>query len=116
MNRRHGHAGTSRWSLCSRDSLLSIASTGSVLSVGSVGSALSIGSIGSAASIFSIGSAASVGSALSSASAFAVLAHRALPGDRGDETAAGWSGVGPAAILAVGAAGVLAQALWRRRR
>jgi hypothetical protein len=36
---------SSKWSLWSERSLLSIASRGSVLSIGSVGSALSIGSI-----------------------------------------------------------------------
>ena len=42
---------TSRWSLKSRLSLLSIGSTHSILSIGSVGSILSIGSVGSVLSI-----------------------------------------------------------------
>ena len=76
---------TSRWSLWSRDSLLSIASRGSVLSIGSVGSALSIGSVGSVASAFSVGSAASAGSALSAASAGSVLSAAAAGSVMGEE-------------------------------
>ena len=61
---------SSRWSLWSQDSFLSIGSRGSVLSIGSVGSALSVGSVGSFASAFSVGSAdVSVLSLLSALSA-----------------------------------------------
>ena len=69
---------TSRWSIRSEDSFLSIASKGSVLSIGSVGSFLSIGSIGSACSLFSVGSFASVGSALSSRSRWSLMSHRSV--------------------------------------
>jgi hypothetical protein len=67
---------TSKWSLWSEGSILSIGSKGSVLSIGSVGSALSVGSVGSFMSAFSIGSAFSLLSALSSASRWSVMSHR----------------------------------------
>ena len=67
---------TSRWSLWSEDSLLSIASKGSVLSIGSIGSFLSIGSIGSFASWLSVGSFASVGSAMSAQSRWSIMSWR----------------------------------------
>jgi hypothetical protein len=56
---------TSKWSLWSDESFLSIASKGSVLSIGSVGSACSVGSICSFGSAFCVGSALSVASMLS---------------------------------------------------
>ena len=71
---------TSRWSLWSEDSVLSVGSKGSVLSICSVGSVLSIGSVGSIASVLSIGSAASLGSAMSSASRWSLMSHRARRG------------------------------------
>ena len=52
----NGRDDGSRWSLWSRDSVLSIGSRNSVLSVGSIGSVLSVGSIGFVGSILSIGS------------------------------------------------------------
>ena len=59
---------SSRWSLWSEDSFLSIASRGSVLSIGSIGSVLSIASIGSALSLGSIGSVLSHASVMSAGS------------------------------------------------
>lgn len=50
----------SRWSIASRNSLLSVGSCESVLSIGSVGSVLSIGSVGAFASFGSMGSAMSL--------------------------------------------------------
>ena len=70
--------GSSRWSLWSQDSFLSIGSRGSVLSVGSVGSALSVGSVGSFASLFSVGSAFSALSLLSARSGLAVMSYRSV--------------------------------------
>src|SRR5262245_61605816 len=67
---------SSRWSLWSEDSVLSIGSRGSVLSIGSVGSALSVGSVGSFASLLSVGSAFSVASLLSAQSCAAVMYYR----------------------------------------
>ena len=73
---RHGRDDRSRWSLWSRDSVLSIASRNSVLSVGSVGSVLSIGGVGSAGSILSIGSFLSAISVMSGRSWLSVMAWR----------------------------------------
>lgn len=103
-----------RWSLWSRESLLSVASHGSTLSIASVGSVASIGSIGSAASIASIGSAGSIGSALSAASHWSVLSfrsNRAVSAHRhvGDSRATAML-----AAIAVGA--LLADQLARRSR
>ena len=70
----------SRWSLWSRDSVLSIGSRGSVLSVGSIGSVLSVGSVGSAGSIFSIGSFLSVGCLMSALSVWSVMSWRTTRG------------------------------------
>jgi hypothetical protein len=70
--------GSSRWSLWSQDSFLSIGSRGSVLSIGSVGSALSVGSAGSFASLFSVGSAFSVLSLLSARSCLAVMSYHSV--------------------------------------
>lgn len=67
---------SSRWSLCSEDSLLSIASKASVLSVGSIGSCLSVGSIGSFGSLLSVGAFFSGGSALSALSRWSVMSWR----------------------------------------
>jgi len=71
---------TSRWSLWSEDSVLSIASRGSVLSIGSIGSVASIGSVGSALSIFSIGSWLSAGSVMCSMSRWSLMSHRSRRG------------------------------------
>jgi hypothetical protein len=64
---------SSRWSLWSRDSVLSIGSRGSVLSVGSIGSVLSVGSVGSAGSLFSVGSFLSLGCLMSGLSIWSVM-------------------------------------------
>lgn len=64
---------SSKWSLWSEDSVLSIASKGSVLSVASVGSVLSVGSIASAGSLLSIGSCLSIGSIMSFMSRWSVM-------------------------------------------
>ena len=66
----------SRWSLWSRDSVLSIGSRNSVLSVGSIGSVLSVGSIGSAGSVLSIGSFLSIVGVMSGLSWWSVMAWR----------------------------------------
>lgn len=70
--------GSSRLSLWSTDSVLSIGSQGSVLSIFSVGSIASIGSIGSAGSILSVGSALSAGSALSWRSRWSLLSDHSF--------------------------------------
>lgn len=83
MQRGYGYQGSSKWSLWSERSLLSIASSGSVLSIGSVGSVLSVGSIGSALSVFSVGSALSMSSALSSRSRGSLLSYRSTDAVQG---------------------------------
>jgi hypothetical protein len=67
---------SSRWSLWSRDSLLSIGSRNSVLSIGSIGSVLSIGGVGSAGSVLSVGSFLSAVSVMSGLSWLSVMAWR----------------------------------------
>ncbi|MGW0659383.1 hypothetical protein [Streptodolium elevatio] len=88
---------TSKWSvgsdrsvlsLWSRGSVLSIASEGSVLSIGSIGSAGSVASVGSALSALSIGSWLSVGSALSAQSRWSIMSWRSS-GGRMDTNASG---------------------------
>ena len=74
--RDYPRAVTSRWSIGSTDSVLSLWSDHSVLSIGSVGSCASVGSVGSFASAFSIGSSQSLGSWLSHQSPGSVLARR----------------------------------------
>ena len=76
---------TSKWSLWSEGSILSIGSKGSVLSIGSVGSALSVGSVGSFMSAFSIGSAFSLLSVLASASRWSLMSHRSAGGVLGTQ-------------------------------
>ena len=71
----HGRP-TSRWSLLSEDSFISIGSKGSILSIGSVGSILSLGSIGSACSVLSIGSFGSLGSIMSSRSRWSLMSEK----------------------------------------
>jgi hypothetical protein len=72
----HGRNDGSRWSLWSRDSVLSIGCRNSVLSVGSIGSLLSIGSVGSAGSVLSIGSFLSIVGVMSGLSWWSVMAWR----------------------------------------
>ena len=72
---------SSRWSLWSRRSLLSIGCTGSVLSIASDSSVLSIGSscsFGSSASLGSFLSAASAGSSMSVLSVLSNQSDRSL--------------------------------------
>jgi hypothetical protein len=72
---------TSRWSLWSEHSVLSVASRHSALSIGSDRSFASIGSVGSAFSLASVGSFASVlgiGSALSVAAILSFRSRRAI--------------------------------------
>jgi hypothetical protein len=97
-----GGPGSSRWSLWSQDSFLSIGSRGSVLSIGSVGSALSVGSVGSFASLFSAGSAFSVLSLLSARSCLAVMSYRSVGGDRDGERAVAGRATGISALTSRG--------------
>ena len=95
---------TSRRSLWSRNSLLSIASESSILSIGSIGSVLSVGSVGSFASFGSLGSfAASLstgsamahGSVMSFQSAGSVMSSqstRAVNDQRNSGSLPGWGG------------------------
>lgn len=69
---------SSRLSLWSTESLLSIGCHGSVLSIASIGSVACIGSIGSAGSVLSVGSALSTGSALSWRSRWSLLADQSF--------------------------------------
>ncbi|MGN9908677.1 hypothetical protein ACTMTJ_14135 [Phytohabitans sp. LJ34] len=107
--------GSSRLSLWSTDSVLSIGSHGSMLSIGSVGSIASVGSIGSAGSILSVGSALSTGSALSWRSRWSLLSDQSFGtamASRGGARAV----VGPPAVLAAVAVAAYAGYLLTRRR
>ena len=99
--------GTSRWSLWSQDSFLSIGSRGSALSIFSVGSFASIGSIGAAGSIGSIGSTLSPGSVLSNMSRGSVLSHHASSSTLGQPMAPS-AGV----LISILVAGVAAAVVW----
>lgn len=88
---------SSRWSLWSEDSFLSIASKSSVLSVSSVGSCCSVGSVGSFASCLSVGSACSFGSLMSWSSRGSVMSSRSCGAVMGEP-------VGPVAPIIAGAA------------
>jgi hypothetical protein len=116
--RHDGRVATSRWSLWSEDSLLSIASKGSVLSIGSIGSFLSVGSIGSVASWLSIGSFASGGSAMSAQSRWSIMSWRSSSAVQGTTHRGRQFGpLGPPGAVAIAAAlAWVGMQLERRRR
>jgi hypothetical protein len=109
---------TSRWSLWSEDSLLSIASKGSVLSIGSIGSFLSVGSIGSFASWLSVGSFASGGSAMSAQARWSIMSWRSSGAVQGPAHAGRRFGaIGPPGVVVIGGAlAWVGMQLERRRR